>query len=64
MKSQTSVGKRPSRLSFGSQVSMLCSECQSGGKFKQAWLNGGSIYDSVKVPALNVKVMEISNKRE
>ena len=37
MKSQTNVGKRPSRLSQGSQVSMQCSECQSNGNLKQAW---------------------------
>ena len=33
------------------------SKCE---KFKRAWVNGGSIYDSLKVAsALNVKVMEI-----
>ena len=45
MKSQTSVGKRPSRLSQGSQVSMQCSECESCWKFKQTRVNGGSIHD-------------------
>ena len=49
MQSQTSVGKRPSRLSQGSQVSMQCSECQSGEKFKQTRVNGGSACDSLKV---------------
>ena len=49
MKSQTSVGKRPSRLSQGSQVSMRRCECQSGEKFKPTRVNGGSIYDSLKV---------------
>ena len=28
---------------------MLCSECQSGEKFKQTRVIGGSIYDSLKV---------------
>ena len=49
MQSQTCVGKRPSRLSQGSQVSMQCSECQSGEKFKQTRVNGGSIHASLKV---------------
>ena len=30
-------------------VSVKCSENQSGGKFKQTRVNGGSIYDSDKV---------------
>ena len=35
-------------------VSVQCSECQSGEKFKQTRVNGGSIYDSLKVTsALN-----------
>ena len=34
MQSQKSVGKRPSRLSQGSQVSTQCSECQIGEKLK------------------------------
>ena len=39
---------------------MQCSECESGGKFKQAWVNGGRSHDSLKVAnALTVKVMEI-----
>ena len=58
-----------------SQVSVQCSECQSGEKFKPTRVNGGSIYDSLKVTswvnggrshdslkvasALTVKVMEI-----
>ena len=33
----------------GSQVSMQCSECQSGEKFKQTRVKGGSVYDSLKV---------------
>ena len=49
MKSQTAVGKRPSRLSLGSQVSTRCSECQSGEKFKTTRVNGGSIYNSLKI---------------
>ena len=28
---------------------MQCSECESGGKIKQTRVNGGSIYDSLKV---------------
>ena len=43
MQSQTSVGKRPSRLSSGSQVSMQSSECQSGWKFKQTRVNGAKV---------------------
>ena len=42
MKSQTSVGKRPSRLSQGCHVSMQCE------KFKQTQVIGGSIFDSLK----------------
>ena len=39
---------------------MQCSECECGGKFKQAWVNGGRSHDSLKVAsALTVKVMEI-----
>ena len=30
-------------------VSVQCSQCQSGEKFKQTRVNGGSIYDSLKV---------------
>ena len=30
-------------------VSMQCSECQSGEKFKQTRVNGGNINDSLKV---------------
>ena len=45
MQSQTSVGKRPSRLSHGSQVSMECTECESGEK--QARVNGESNRDNV-----------------
>ena len=40
MKSQTSVGQHPSRLSLGSQVSIQNSECESGEK--QARVNGRS----------------------
>ena len=44
-------------------VSMQCSECQCGEKFKQTRVNGGSIYDSLKVINSDVKVLGISNKR-
>ena len=30
-------------------VSMQCSECQSGEKFKQTRVHNGSIFDSLKV---------------
>ena len=30
-------------------VSMQCSECQSGEKFKQTRVNNGGIYDSLEV---------------
>ena len=30
-------------------VSVQCSECQGGEKFKETRVNGGSIYDSLKV---------------
>ena len=52
MKSQTSVGKRPSRLSKGGQVSMQCSECQRGEKFTQTRVNGVSI-SSFRVCQIN-----------
>ena len=35
--------------SSGSQVFMHCSECQSGEEFKQTRVNGGSVYDSLKI---------------
>ena len=45
MQSETSVGKRPSRLFQGSQVSTQSSECQSGSK--QARVHGRSNRDNV-----------------
>ena len=40
--------------------SHVCSECQSNGNLKQAWVNGGRSHDSLKVAsALTVKLMDI-----
>ena len=45
-------------------VSVQCSECRSGEKFKQAWVNGGRGHDSLKIAsALNFQSDGNSNTR-